>query len=334
MMTKKTLKIIGSGRDVWLRTRDPITDVILETELVDHQMGGATVLLAKYEHRESADIDVILTDTGKNNDGLRAMELIAKRTNAEIMTAGENVYQLRFPDLPQKNHLDLFIRTEPEHAREWLDIEGRKEPASTTTEVLYGKIMDRGYKGLTRDVLDIAITGRNDPSELEQAVNAIPAKILLKTISEIGKTGPEYQDSIKEMKLHGSDARKIAKDLATMGQIALLRARYSTFDLDMKDHSVELHTDSRLRGPRWKKWSRPEETQSILRKHWYDHAMTIRGVSVDDVLKRVHGALRNGTKDRIHVPCETFTRPGRPAPERPAKTGRTHDVSQGYKHER
>lgn len=326
-MTNETLRIIGGGRQVWLRARDAVTEVVRETELVDYQLAGAGVLSAKYSHRESMDIDVVLTDTGQENRGLHAMRTIANRTNATIHPVGGDIYQLRFSDMPEENHIDIFIRTEHGHDGDRLSIEGREEPALTTTEVLYGKLMERGHKGWVRDAIDIAVVNEEDPRELEQAINALPARIWAKTISEIGKAGPGYADALERMQLHSNTAKRAAKELALVAQLAAKHARYSIFDLDMKDNMVILYTESRRNGPASRRWSSTKETAPLLRRHWYDLAIAVRGESVDNVVKRANRSIRDGTTDRINIRCEPVMRRALPAAGRPGSTYRKNDYT-------
>lgn len=334
-------RIIGSGRQVWLRTRDTVTNVIRETELVDYQMAGATVLQAKYEHRGSADIDTILTDRGNENAAISAMKRIARETNARIEPAGENIYQLRFSDLPPENHLDIFIRREAPHPQESLNIEGRDEPASTTTEILYGKIFGRGHEAFARDTVDIAIAALEEPLELERAVNAVPESIWRATAAGITNAQNDYHDAIKELDLRSDTARTISKHLADHGLRAVLRARYSSLIIDIKNHQAEIHTDSQLRGPQFQRWSKGGDTRQVLREGWYDQAIAVRSEpqKLEEIVEQVNKTMRDGLEDRIHARCEPFTRKRLqphplPARERPPSTGPERDSGPNRSYER
>lgn len=300
-MSQNKLRIIGGAQRVWLRTRDTITDVMRETEIVGHQLAGAAVLQAKYQHRESADIDVILT--GSDETAHEAMKLIAERSDATIKPVGENTYQLQLANMPEENHLDIFIRTEQGHPTDRLDIEGREEPASTTAEVLYEKLIYRGHKAVTRDVFDIAIAEIHEPLEVERAINAVPPRTWAKTILEIWRSRDDYRESVRELQLHSNDAMRVAEDLATIGSRTVRSARYSCFDVDIRDHAATLYTKSALRGENWIEWDTPELTTQKLQAGWYDKAMTVRGLSIEDVITQVNSALKDGTPDRIIVPC-------------------------------
>ena len=133
--------------------------------LNDWSFGGGTVLMRRYRHRVSKDIDIFIPDP-------QYLNYLSPHLNetAESMT-GDYVLQadylkLRFPE-GEIDFVASAALTDNPVARETLF--GREVLVETSTEIVAKKVWHRGDRFKGRDVYDLALVAERDP----YALNAI-----------------------------------------------------------------------------------------------------------------------------------------------------------------
>ncbi len=133
-------------------------------------LGGGSILAARWRHRESTDIDILLPDrdniadageggpldlaaaTGGRHEGSTRERLIVILENGKLDVAA---IQPQLPGLESQTA-----------------VEGRSEQVLDNAQILRGESY-RTDRGVTRDAFDMAVAADEDPRALEVAVNSL-----------------------------------------------------------------------------------------------------------------------------------------------------------------
>jgi len=126
--------------------------------------GGGTVLMRKYRHRFSKDIDIFVPDP-------QYLGYVSPRLNdaAEAMTADyveeHSSLKLIFPE----GEID-FIASAPLTSNPTVPEElfGREVRIETSTEIIAKKLWHRGEQFKARDMFDLALVAEKEPGALKE----------------------------------------------------------------------------------------------------------------------------------------------------------------------
>lgn len=126
--------------------------------------GGGTVLMRRYRHRFSRDIDIFVPDP-------QYLGYVTPRLNdtAESMTADYveqgNFLKLQFPE----GEID-FIASAPLTAAPTVveRLFGREVRVETATEIIAKKLWHRGNEFKARDMFDLALVAEKEPGALDE----------------------------------------------------------------------------------------------------------------------------------------------------------------------
>ena len=120
---------------------------------LDYRLGGGTVLMLRFDHRLSKDIDIFTHDA-------RALSFITPRLNAATeREAADYVEQANLVKLTLRDGATDFIVAAPVlpgSDGDTLDFEGRAIRLDSTAEILAKKLLYRADTFKARDVFDMA----------------------------------------------------------------------------------------------------------------------------------------------------------------------------------
>lgn len=133
------------------------------TRFDDWSFGGGTVLMRRYRHRVSRDVDIFVPDP-------QYLGYVSPRLNdtAESLTSKyletANSVKLFFPE----GEID-FIASAPltENPTVNETVLGRKVRVETTSEILAKKVWHRGQEFTARDIFDLALVATREPGAIE-----------------------------------------------------------------------------------------------------------------------------------------------------------------------
>jgi hypothetical protein len=135
----------------------------------DFALGGGTVLMMRYRHRLSKDIDLFLHDaqwlaylTPRRNDKVAAM--------ARDYSEQANSVKLVLAD----GDIDFIVSgtVTGDAPNEMLEFQGRTVPLDSSAEILAKKLYFRAALLKPRDLFDLVATHRADPSAAARALAA------------------------------------------------------------------------------------------------------------------------------------------------------------------
>lgn len=157
-----------AGR-LWRDVRETIRERLRRDRRAEpeYELGGGTILAARWGHRRSFDIDLTTTDP-------RGELAAAARTGRGLAAAVGG----RLNPRSSATHLTIELeegrvdvtRTRPAPASEdsIALVDGHRERVLATTQILHGKLK-RAREVLARDVYDVTIAAATDPNALTKA---------------------------------------------------------------------------------------------------------------------------------------------------------------------
>ena len=168
-MSAERLQLPEPAGTLWTRIREPLKRALgsrgAPTEL---KLGGWTVLAARWEHRRSHDIDIVVPE--KTNLWTHGAALDDAMTALGADKYGyspkHKQYRAAFTEGSTRQTLEIWPNDpEPRGAERTAEVDGGNEIVLATAQILKGKL-ERGEDALARDVIDVITAERLDPASL------------------------------------------------------------------------------------------------------------------------------------------------------------------------
>ena len=289
------------ARSLWTRTRPILVRSLglVQTSGVEYALAGGTILAARWSHRKSHDIDVIVPPStkihkladGDTNPLAQEMSAAGGRTayNAELRK-----FKVVFED---DQAIDLWARDPvfgKTKTRELL--EGRWETTLSSAQILRGK-MERGVMGLPRDVYDVMTAGVRDPDALADAANTMPRETVESLAwTWIRSTPGIYLSALND--LHGiGEPETELRRLGTRAGAALHAATYSTVEVNVEKDLIVIAT--RTKGARERSlMTTPGTIDEAFESHGLD-ARYAETTPDADTLRRAAKDLAGSTRGTV-----------------------------------
>ncbi len=130
--------------------------------LSDWSFGGGTVLMRRYRHRFSKDIDIFIPSPQYLNYLSPHLNDVTEEMTGDYTLQAEFL-KLRFPE----GEID-FVVSEPltESALSAETILGREVMVESSVEIVAKKVWYRGSRFTARDILDLALVAEKEPEAL------------------------------------------------------------------------------------------------------------------------------------------------------------------------
>ena len=228
------------ARTLWLAARDALADGLRRSKQEEpaYTLGGGTILAARWRHRRSFDVDVIVPPETRLAERRNRLEESFQRLQAEVVIH-ERLDKARIT-LTDEQVIDVWAR-KPMMGKAVLneDVEGRRERTLTTAQILRGKI-ERAAMQLARDAYDVLTASHEDAPALEAAVNAVPRE----TAKELAWIWAQANPTIREdarTSISGAAVDEAAlRNLGTRAGAALYDALYKNFRITVSRGEMEV----------------------------------------------------------------------------------------------
>ena len=131
--------------------------------LSDWSFGGGTVLMRRYRHRFSKDVDIFIPSPQYLNYLSPHLNDVTEEMTGDYTLQAEFL-KLRFPE----GEID-FVVSEPltESALSAETILGREVMVESSVEIIAKKVWYRGDRFKARDILDLALVAEKEPGALK-----------------------------------------------------------------------------------------------------------------------------------------------------------------------
>ena len=179
-MNAPTLTLPPPAGELWQRIGATVREEIRNITGAEarYAIGGGSILAARWEHRYSYDVDLVVPpDTAlgmfaeANNPACKFEARMRALGGRPAFNSDAQLWRVSFDDGERK--LDLWASAPLLGAGEQAcTIDGRLETVLSTAQILRGKL-ERSDEHLARDVFDLAKASEKDPEALEAAINAI-----------------------------------------------------------------------------------------------------------------------------------------------------------------
>ena len=178
MTAGRGLTLPSPARELWLASREVVRDGLeqIRQGQAEYVLTGGTILAARWRHRKSFDIDILVAENtplhrGDDPEATDFRRRISAIGGSPSYSRELNKFKITFPD---GGGIDLWARSPIlGNTTKREDVEGREEAVLSNVQILRGKL-ERGDMNLVRDVYDVLKAGTYDPRALEAAANAMP----------------------------------------------------------------------------------------------------------------------------------------------------------------
>lgn len=283
------LELRGSPKHLYERIRDNLER---QTELTVW-IGGGGILEARWGHRGSVDIDVVLA-----TEAVRAARFALDRAAQQsggYRVEGPGFDRIEFPDRPREEHVDVgFGRPAPGAGAKPATVNGRAAGVLSSTQIMTGKLSNRGLDALVRDVFDIGVCARKDGRALEAAVNAQAAerRQSMKRIYSMMESDLKSRanDELRDVRPEFKD---ILENPAKAARQAIEQATYERFRIRCEAGRTTLSTKSGL--GKWKQTCASRtKLERILEERGLNGFLRAEGYDPAGVAQTVADAMDRG----------------------------------------
>lgn len=296
-MERLTLPLPARG--IWLRVRNLLAAALdrLGPEAGPWKIGGGTVLAARWNHRESADLDLTV-DAGAAIPALSGgpgspdggFEAEIGRRGGYAVTFDRDRCTVRF----STGKLDLSaLDSTPGEGHAAAVVDGEPAVVLSTAQILCGKLQ-RAARSPVRDVFDVVVAGRLDPHALAIAANTRTARDLEAIAAAWRASDPAFTYHAP-LELDGV-GRQFAGDLAGLGHAAaaaLTGARYERVKI-FSDGRVGV-VETRTRDGAERRFTvEPARIDEVFEAAGLNHYLPQTGVRPVQVRDRLRAACREG----------------------------------------
>ena len=261
------------------------------------KLGGGVVLAARWHHRQSHELDIVIPAEATLWELKPALDEMAEGLGSDGYEYHEqrDEYRARFLTEGQVQTLAIWAGgVAPPRAEASASICGRDGVALSTSQILVTKLQ-RGEFALAKDVIDVVSAARLDSPSLETAVNTLTpprARLIAATWDRAGTTiawraSAEFSDAVIE-----------TTALGPRGADAIIASLYEQIDIGVSEGRVEVHTRTAGGAQRTHRWTPGEATECAMRSGM---VAAMRGMRMDamGILGAAKAAARNGTPSDI-----------------------------------
>ena len=213
-------------------------------------IGGGTVLAARWEHRESTDIDVFLPERENLNDARKGGALdLAKATGGTEVFSSDRQVTIELPE----GEIDISASGPRLPGLEEPDVvNGRSVTVLASAQILLGKLY-RTNQAVTRDAYDLGVAAEAKPRALEIAINAInpeEARVIARNLERWNDRMVAESDKV----LSGVPARYegLRNKLGHAAAEAVRSHRYESVKVRVSQKGIWIETRTKA-GRQWSK---------------------------------------------------------------------------------
>ncbi len=258
------------------------------------QIGGGTILAARWRHRESQDIDLLVhprTETRFLHPEA------APDLHRRLEAAGARKIRFgRFSQILFEESRIEMLAADPQprvgHSRAIVD--GKEVTVLASSQILTGKFSNRSLNPPVRDLYDLAVAGTIAPRALAIAVNALAGDdIRWRLVSWEMERGKFAEDG--PIELHGVPPRYEAMraDPACHARHAVMAAVYRHVRLLARDGAAVVETESGL-GREARIYDRPDDLAERFEGDGINAVLAAAGTDPERIRRETETAMRNG----------------------------------------
>ena len=257
-MTPPALTLPPPAEILWHAIGEAVREALrgIDGRQAQYAIGGGSILAARWKHRYSFDIDLVVEpDTPLGM--LAAANNPAAQFEARMRALGgtpafhpmARLWTVSFDKGERK--LDIWATAPLLGAgQQTCTIDGRSETALSSAQILRGKL-ERGEEPLARDVFDIIKASEKEPEALEAAVNTISREAAEAIAQSYHWAGPTIAgDADTALSGIPEEERIEPRQLGNRAAHAIGNSLYTTCRIRTRGGAIEVTTATNVRGER------------------------------------------------------------------------------------
>ena len=255
-MTPPTLTLPPPAETLWHAIGETVREELrsINDRPTRYAIGGGSILAARWKHRYSYDIDLVVQpDTplgmlaAANNSAAQFEARMRALGGTPAFHAMARLWTVSFDKGERK--LDLWATTPLLGAgQQTCTIDGRSETALSSAQILRGKL-ERGEEPLARDVFDIIKASEKEPEALEAAVNAMSREAAEAIAQNYYWAGPAIAgDADTALSGIPEEERIEPKQLGSRAAHAISNSLYTKCRIRTRGGAIEVTTTTNVRG--------------------------------------------------------------------------------------
>ena len=258
------------------------------------RIGGGTILAARWRHRESHDIDLLVhpqTETRFLNPQA------APELHRRLVAAGAKKISFgRFSQILFEDSRIEMLAAEPQplvgHQRAIID--GREATVLASSQILTGKFSNRSLNPPVRDLYDLAVAGTAASRALAIAVNALAGDDIRWRLASWGMERGKFAEE-GSLELHGVPPRyeAIRGDPAHHAGRAVMGAVYRHVRLLVHDGAAVVETETRV-GRETRTCDRPDDLAEQFEGDGVNAVLVAAGIDPERIRRQTAAAMRSG----------------------------------------
>ena len=317
MNPSQGLTLPQPARRLWLKSRDIVASALeqIQGHEPEYVIGGGTILAARWRHRQSSDIDILVpANTPLHRGGDPDAGGFRERISGIGATAKYhrtlNKFKITFPD---GGEIDLWARAPLLGSTTKREIvEGREVAVLSTAQILRGKL-ERGDLNLVRDVYDVLEAGAHDPKALEAAANAIPRPLAEGLAWSWHHASPTLAVEAGTELAGARESEDEFRSLGTRAAVALHAALYDTLAIQVSQDLITIGIRTTGGVPRTYTMS-PDNADDEFEERGLNSHFANRRPGADVLREHAKNQARAGSETRTIYREErdstTYTDPG------------------------
>ncbi len=254
-MNGPDLSLPAPAATLWRAVGDTVREQLREIsdQETPYAIGGGSILAARWKHRHSYDIDLVLdpdTPLGmlaeENNPATRFESSLRALGGKPTFYPGARLWLVEFDG--GKRKLDVWATALLLGAgQQECTIDGERETALSSAQILRGKL-ERADAPLARDVFDIVKAGEKEHAALEAAVNAVGRDTAERIAQVCHFAAPTIAEAAAEA-LSGvpPDEHIEPRELGNRAAHAITNALYTKCLIRTRNGRIEVTTETNSR---------------------------------------------------------------------------------------
>lgn len=258
------------------------------------QIGGGTILAARWRHRESLDIDLLVhprTETRfLHPEAAPELHRRLEAAGARKITFGR-FSQILF----EESRIEMLAADpRPRVGHQRAIVDGSEATVLASSQILTGKFSNRSLNPPVRDLYDLAVAGTTSPRALAIAVNALAGHDIRWRLASWEMERKKFAEEGSQQ-LHGVPLRyePIRTGPADHARQAVMAAVYRHVRLLADDGAAIVETETRL-GRETRTYDRPDDLAERFEGDGVNALLAAAGTDPERIRRETATAMRTG----------------------------------------
>ena len=295
------LKLPEPARTILSRTR-PVLDAYVTPHTPDRsgwKIGGGTILAARWSHRESQDIDLLVHPRTETRflQPAAAPEL---HHRLEALGARKISFGRFSQILFHESRIEMLAaEPQPQVGHRRAIVDGKETTTLASSQILTGKFSNRSLNPPVRDLYDLAVARTRAPRALMVAVNALPGDdVRWRLVSwEMERAKFEEEGPI-ELQGVPPQYETIRTDPAHHARHAVMAAVYQHLRLHAHDGVGVVDTEAQL-GRETRTYAKPGDLPNQFERDGINALLAAAGTDPERIRDQMSTAMQTGANTVI-----------------------------------